>query len=132
MAFLIFESLFFAINSSGLRPLNLVFDLVDQCNLACPQCLRAPDLAKDYENFIFAVDFNCEETEQHLRLFLDQYHAFNIVKEKTCYKSINRPSCIDLFITNRNRSFQNTITLSTGISDFHKMVINCGRQLIGR
>jgi MoaA/NifB/PqqE/SkfB family radical SAM enzyme len=33
-------------------PVNLVFDLVDKCNLACPQCLRAPDLIKDYDGFI--------------------------------------------------------------------------------
>ena len=33
-------------------PLNVVFDLVDKCNLACPQCLRAPDLIKDYNGFI--------------------------------------------------------------------------------
>jgi len=33
-------------------PINLVFDLVDKCNLACPQCLRAPDLLKDYDGFI--------------------------------------------------------------------------------
>ena len=33
-------------------PINLVFDLVDICNLACPQCLRAPDLIKDYDGYI--------------------------------------------------------------------------------
>ena len=33
------------------------------------------------------------------------------------------PSCIDLFITNRPLSFQNTIAVSNGLSDFHKMVI---------
>ena len=33
-------------------PINLVFDLVDKCNLACPQCLRAPDLIKDYDGYI--------------------------------------------------------------------------------
>jgi len=33
-------------------PLNLVFDLVDNCNLACPQCLRAPDIIKEYGGFI--------------------------------------------------------------------------------
>ena len=38
-------------------PLNLVFDLVDQCNLACPQCLRAPDIAKDYEKFILTSKY---------------------------------------------------------------------------
>ncbi len=33
-------------------PINLILDLVDKCNLACPQCLRAPDLVKDYGGFI--------------------------------------------------------------------------------
>ena len=30
---------------------------------------------------------------------------------------------IDLFITNSPTSFQNTSTITTGLSDFHKMVI---------
>ena len=33
------------------------------------------------------------------------------------------PSCIDLFITNSPLSFQNTIVVSNGLSDFHKVVI---------
>lgn len=33
-------------------PINLVLDLVDSCNLACPQCLRAPDLMKGFEGYI--------------------------------------------------------------------------------
>ena len=33
------------------------------------------------------------------------------------------PSCIDLFTTNNPLSFQNTIAVSNGLSDFHKMVI---------
>ena len=32
------------------------------------------------------------------------------------------PSCIDVFITNSPLSFQNTIAVSNGLSDFHKMV----------
>ena len=35
----------------------------------------------------------------------------------------NNPSCIDLFITNSSNSFQNTGVVSTGLSDFHKMVV---------
>ena len=31
--------------------------------------------------------------------------------------------CIDLFLTNRQKSFQNTSTFETGISDFHKLVV---------
>ena len=33
------------------------------------------------------------------------------------------PSCIDLILTNRCMSFQNTTTVETGLSDFHKMTI---------
>ena len=32
------------------------------------------------------------------------------------------PSTIDLFLTNRPKCFQNTIGISSGISDFHKLV----------
>ena len=33
------------------------------------------------------------------------------------------PKCIDLVLTNRNRSVQKTTTVETGLSDFHKMVV---------
>ena len=40
-----------------------------------------------------------------------------------CFKSKNNPSCIGSFITNSSNSFQNTSTITTGLSDFHKMVV---------
>ena len=46
-----------------------------------------------------------------------------MVKENTCYKSLQNPSCIDLFLTNCHKSFQNTKAISTGCSDFHKLVV---------
>ena len=36
-------------------------------------------------------------------------------------------NCIDLFITNSRLSFQSTIAVSNGLSDFHKMVITVQR-----
>ena len=68
-------------------------------------------------------DFNAEDTEPRLSEFLYEHNAENIVKDKTCFKSLNNPSCIDLFLTNFPSSFQNTCTLTTGLSYFHKMVI---------
>ena len=50
-------------------------------------------------------------------------NAKNIVKEPTCYKSLSNPSCIDLAINNSSSGFQNTKAISTGLSDFHEMVI---------
>ena len=47
----------------------------------------------------------------------------NLVKENTCFKSIDNPSCIDLFITNSTQSFLRTSAITTGVSDFHKMII---------
>ena len=68
-------------------------------------------------------DFNAEESEPCLSQFLYEYNAKNIVKENTCFKNALNPSCIDLFITNSPLSFQNTTTVTNGLSDFHKMVI---------
>ena len=39
------------------------------------------------------------------------------------FKSIENPSCNDLYLTNSPLSFQNTTTISTGLSDFHKMTV---------
>ena len=54
---------------------------------------------------------------------MNEHNIGNLVKEKTCFKSSTNPSCIDLFLTNYPLSFQNTCTITTGLSDFHKMVI---------
>ena len=39
------------------------------------------------------------------------------------FKNTLNPSCIDLFIINSPLRFQNTVAVSNGLSDFHKMVI---------
>ena len=84
---------------------------------------RALDHYSDnYENFMFIGDFNMTETEEQLKTFLELYSLKNLVKEPTCYKS-HMPKCIDLVLTNRNRSVQKTTTVESGLSDFHKMVV---------
>ena len=53
--------------------------------------------------------------------FINMYGLKNLGNEPTCYKNVNNPSCIDLILTNRSKSFQNTTAIGTGLSDFHKM-----------
>ena len=85
---------------------------------------KALDIYSDkYDKFLLTGDFNSEEDEPCLNTFLSDYDAKNLVKDKTCFKSIENPSCIDLIITNSISSFQDTKTVSTGLSDFHKMVV---------
>ena len=81
------------------------------------------DVYCNYEKFLLAGDFNVQETEVPLQEFLDEFGAKNLVKEKTCFKNLENPSCIDLFITNSSQSFQKTTTVTTGLSDYHKMIV---------
>ena len=55
--------------------------------------------------------------------FLYQHDLTNLVKEGTCYKNPRNPSCFDLYLTNSPLSFQNTSSVFTGLSDFHKLVL---------
>ena len=78
----------------------------------------------DYDNVILLGDFNSQPTENDMNEFCNLYNLTNLVLEPTCYKNQNNPSCIDLILTNRPKSFQNTITVETGLSDFHKMTVS--------
>ena len=75
-----------------------------------------------YENMILVGDFNTKESEQVFSDFIYEQDLHNIVSFPTCFKSVENPSTIDLFLTNRPKCFQNTIGFSTGLSDFHKLV----------
>ena len=84
---------------------------------------KALDVYNNYDKFLLIGDFNSQETELCLKEFMYQYDSKNIVKDKTCFKNVENPSCIDLFITNSANSFQNTTSVFTGLSDCHKMVL---------
>ena len=47
----------------------------------------------------------------------------NLIKESTCFKNPENPTCIDLILTNKSLSFKNTYVIETGLSDFLKMVV---------
>ena len=74
-----------------------------------------------YDNFILLGDIDSEQTESAVRDFCEIYSCKNLIKDNTCFKNPLKPSCIDLIITNRPRSFQNSVTVETGFPDFHKM-----------
>ena len=73
---------------------------------------------------MLVVDFNAEESESCLPQFLFEMNTKNIIKKPTCFKSLSNPSCIDFVITNSFSNFQNTKAISTGLLDFHKMVVS--------
>ena len=84
---------------------------------------KALDIYSNYEKVLLTGDFNSGITEPCMDSFLYQHDVTSLVKEKTCFKSITNPTCIDLFLTNSNLSFQPTETVSTDLSDFHMLVV---------
>ena len=48
-----------------------------------------------YENFLIADDFNSEVIESTMEDFWTQ-HPHNLIKDSTCFKSPDKPSCINL------------------------------------
>ena len=45
-----------------------------------------------------------------------------MINKSTCYKNPDKPTCIDLILTNCPGSFQNFYVIETGLLDFHKMI----------
>ena len=78
---------------------------------------------ESYDNLLVMGDFNSEITEDPMKNFCDTYNLKSLVKTPTCYKNPRNPTCIDLILTNRHNCFQNSRTIETGLSDFHKMTV---------
>ena len=62
-------------------------------------------------------NFNTEISEQHIESFL--YFLCNLVKEKSYFKKMQNPSCVDYLSTNNVYVFQ-----QTSIWDCHKLVLS--------
>ena len=79
------------------------------------------------ENIILMGDFNIDinsnldKNNTKLINFCDNFSLRNLINEKTCITK-NHQSQIDLFLTNKPRSFHNSSAYETGISDHHKII----------
>ena len=66
-------------------------------------------------------NFNFQPTNQILETFLEDNSFVNLIKSNTCFKS--KPgSCIDLILTNKRKSFQNSGVMETGVRDRHALI----------
>ena len=53
-----------------------------------------------YENYVILGDFNVEVDKNAVSSFCDAFDLVNLIREPTCYKNPEKPSCIDLILTN--------------------------------
>ena len=80
-------------------------------------------LSSKYDNFIFLGDFNSYMEDSPMKTFAETHKLRNLMKEPTCFKNPENPTCIDLILTNKRLSFKNTYVIETGLFDFHKMIV---------
>ena len=67
--------------------------------------IRALDTYSKYDKVLLVGDFDTEISGQHIESFLYMSELCNLVKEKTCFKNMQNPSCIDLLLTNNVSAF---------------------------
>ena len=76
-----------------------------------------------YEHLVFLGDFNYGMEDTSIKVFCSNYNLTSMINKPTCYKNPDKPTCIDLILTNCPGSFQNSCVIETGLSDFHKMIV---------
>ena len=74
-----------------------------------------------YDRVVLMGDFNLEPSTVFVETLCHSHDLHNLVKEDTCFKG--QPRCYDLILTNCKYNFQNTMALTTGFSDFHRMTV---------
>ena len=80
-----------------------------------------------YENIIVMGDLNIDtlkngaDTNHYLPDLYDNFSLANLTNSSRCFRTLSGTS-IDVFLTNRTRSFHNTAITKTGVSDHHKLI----------
>ena len=79
--------------------------------------------------FVFSV---CSRKQSYQSTILSSSSLTNLgslIKDPTYYKNPEKPSCIDLLLTNRPKSFQNSSVVETALSDIHKMTVKVKKTI---
>ena len=68
-------------------------------------------------------DFNSELSNNFVDNFCVCYSLKSLIKKPTCFKNPDNSTCIDLILTNRQKSVQNSTIIKTGLPEFHKFTV---------
>ena len=77
-----------------------------------------------YDHILLIGDFNSEISERSIHDFCNVYNLESLSNTPTCFKNPEKPSCIDLSLTNPKNNFDEAVVLESGLSDFHKLVVS--------
>ena len=85
-------------------------------------------MSSTYDKIILLGDLNTEFDEQHMKSFWDNYSLKSLIRRPTCYESFEKPTCMDLILTNMSLRFQSTCVLEAGLSDFLLITLTVMRK----
>ena len=74
----------------------------------------------NYDNILLLGDFNSEPTKETKETFCQIRSLKNIIK---VLKNPENPIMIELLLTTKLSSFQNSTTYEAGLRNFHKMTV---------
>ena len=80
-------------------------------------------LSKKYEQILLKSDFNIVKCDKPVDYFCNIYNLCGLIKVPICYKNPSKPTRIDVMLTNLPKSYYNSCTVETTLSDFHKMTV---------
>ena len=72
--------------------------------------------SSQYENNIIIGDFSADVSDPHMNDFCNAYNLSSLVKEPTCHKNPDNPSCIERVLTNQPSSFQGSCVVETELT----------------
>ena len=89
------------------------------------ECLNSllDKYSKKYEKYAFSGDFHVNTSDSSMEEFCSLNGLKNLINEATCRKNSEKPTCIDLILTNQHTLFQHSSVLETGLSDFHLLTV---------
>ena len=59
----------------------------------------------------------------YLEQFCASYNLKNLIKQPTCFRNLENPTCIDHILTNHLKSFHLSSVFETRLLDFHKLTL---------
>ena len=89
------------------------------------ECLNgiANKYRNKYQSFLFFAEFNAGTNEIGMTEFLVLNVLASLNKTLTCFKSPDKPTCIDLILTNRLNCFQLSNVFETGLFEFNLLTV---------
>ena len=81
-----------------------------------------------YENIIVLGDINIDikrnsgEKSEHFSNFCETFSFKNLIKLDTCFTKTSASS-VDIILTNQPRYFMHSLSIETGISDVHMLIV---------